>query len=119
MKIIKSFDYAFKGLRVAVEEQLNLRIHFLVALVVVAAGFYFHITSTEWVLLLITISIVISLELLNTAIESLTDFVTLERSPLAGKVKDIAAAAVLFSSIVAVIIGFIIFSKYISLMPKS
>src|SRR5712672_757847 len=106
MKVIRSMGYAISGLRTAIKEQLNLRIHFFVALVVAVAGLYFHITPTEWVLSLITISVVISLELLNTAIENLTDLVTQERNPLAGKVKDIAASAVLFTSIIALVIGF-------------
>ena len=113
MRLIKSIRYAVKGMRAATKEQLNIRIHLFIALAVVAAGLYFHITPTEWILLLIVISLVISLELLNTAIENLTDLVTKEQNPLTGKVKDIAAAAVLFSSIIAAIIGLIIFTKYL------
>jgi diacylglycerol kinase len=113
MKLIKSFGYAINGLLSATKDQLNLRIHFVVALGVIGAGIYFRITSLEWTVCLLAISLVISLELVNTAIESLTDLVTLERNPLAGKVKDIAAASVMISSFVAVAIGLIIFLKYI------
>jgi diacylglycerol kinase len=113
MKLIRSFGYAFSGLYHALRDQRNLRIHFIIALLVVVASAYFQITSAEWVLLLIMISLVISLELVNSAIENLTNLVTIENNPLAGRVKDIAAAAVLFSSIIAATIGFIIFLKYI------
>lgn len=113
MKLIKSIGYAFNGLRVAIKEQMNLRIHFSVALGVIAAGLYFQITATEWILSLMMVGVVISLELVNSSIENLTDLVTKEQNPLAGKVKDIAASAVLFASIIALIVGFIIFAKYI------
>jgi len=113
MKLIRSFGYAFNGLLVALKEQSNLRIHIFVAVVVIVAGLYFRITSTEWIVVWMVISLVISLELVNTSIEYLTDLVTKERSPLAGKVKDISASAVLFASIIAVIIGITIFAKYI------
>lgn len=114
MKLIKSFEYAYRGLMGAVKSQLNLRIHLTAAVAVIIAGFYFGITATEWTIILILIGIVISLELVNTAIEHLVDLITLERKPLAGKVKDIAAAAVIVSSLTAVVVGFIIFSKYIN-----
>jgi undecaprenol kinase/diacylglycerol kinase (ATP) len=105
MKLLKSFGYAWSGLKVAVKEEPNLRIHLAIAVVVVAMGFHFHINPMEWLILLILVGLVISLELINSAIESLTDLVTKEKLPLAGKVKDISAAAVL--------VGIIIFGKYI------
>jgi diacylglycerol kinase len=113
MKINRSFGYAFNGLVLALKGQLSLRIHIFIVLVVVMAGFYFHISAFEWILCLIMVALVISLELMNTAIENLTDLATKEQSPLAGKVKDIAAGAVLFSSVVAFIVGLLIFTKYL------
>jgi len=113
MKLIKSFGYAYQGLIAAIKDQINLRIHLGVAVMVVIAGFYFRLTTMEWALILIATGLVISLELINTAIENLVDLVTLERKPLAGKIKDIAAAAVLVSSVVALVVGLVIFSKYI------
>jgi diacylglycerol kinase len=112
-KFLNSFGYAWNGLIVAVREQLNLKIHFIAALVVVAAGYYFRVTATEWYVLIITMALVISLELINTAIENLVDLVTIERKPLAGKIKDIAAAAVLVASIASAVAGILIFYKYI------
>src|SRR5690348_15968869 len=98
MKIIKSLGYAYRGLITAINDQINLRIHLGVAVLVIIAGSYFRMTSTEWALILIAIGVVISCELVNTSIENLVDLVTLEKKPLAGKVKDIAAAAVMVSS---------------------
>lgn len=108
----RSFLYALQGLRVSFREQRNLKVQTLVALVTVGAGFYFGITATEWCMILLAIGLVIGLEMINTSIESLVDLVTLERKPLAGKIKDIAAGAVLMASIMALIVGVIIFRKY-------
>ena len=110
---LKSFIYATQGLRAAFKDQRNLKIQLLVALLVINAGFFFRIESWEWCVILICIGLVIGFELMNSAIESLVDLVTRERNPLAGKVKDIAAGAVLVVSISALIVGLIIFRKYI------
>lgn len=110
---LKSFVYATHGIRAAMQEHRNLVIQVFIAILVVAAGFYFSITPMEWCVLLLAIAVVIGLEMMNTAIENLVNLVTMERKPLAGKVKDIAAGAVLFASAIAVIIGIILFSKYI------
>lgn len=89
-----------------------MKVQILVALITVGAGFYFSITATEWCIILLAIGLVLGLEMINTSIESLVDLVTLERKPLAGKIKDIAAGAVLVASVIALIIGVIIFRKY-------
>jgi diacylglycerol kinase len=112
-KFIRSFFYALKGIRVSLEEQLNLKVQSFVAIITIGAGFYFAITPVEWCLVLLTIGLVIGLEMMNTAIEGLVDLVTTEWKPLAGKVKDMAAGAVLMASIIAVIVGLVIFRKYV------
>jgi diacylglycerol kinase len=109
----KSFSYAVKGILAAVKEQRNLKIHLVVAVLVIALGFYFQITNIEWCILLLTIGLVIGLELINTAIENLVDLVTSERKPLAGKIKDIAAGAVLVAAVIAVVIGVVVFKEYL------
>lgn len=113
MSLVKSFGYAFRGLTAAVREQRNLKIHLGVALLVTALGFWFDVSGTDWCILVIMIGLVIAAELINTALENLTDLVTQEFHPLAGKVKDIAAASVLVLSIISVIVGFIVFYKYV------
>lgn len=113
MRLFRSFGYAFQGLKSAFQEQPNLRIHALAALMVIFLGFYFHITALEWIILLIMIGLVIAAELFNSALENLTDLVTREGHPLAGKAKDMSAAAVLVLSVISTIVGFIIFAKYV------
>ena len=108
-----SFLYAIHGLWSAIADQRNLKVQLAVALLVVGAGFYLSITPIEWCIILLCIAFVIGLELVNTALENLVDLVTLERKPLAGMIKDIAAGAVLFVSILSLIIGIIIFRKYL------
>jgi diacylglycerol kinase len=104
-----------KGIKVSIQEQRNLKVQAIVALTTVGAGFYFDITSVEWCLILLTIALVMGLEMMNSAVEGLVDVVSPDYKPLAGKVKDIAAGAVLFAAILSVIIGVLIFRKYIVL----
>ena len=110
---IKSFVYAMNGIWSGVADQLNLKVQIGVALFVVAGGFYYHITPMEWCVILLCIGLVLGLEMMNSAIESLVDLVTLERNPLAGRIKDIAAGAVLLVSVMSVVIGVIVFRKYV------
>jgi diacylglycerol kinase len=112
MDWIKSFKAAWSGLKTAVAEERNMKFHFIVMILVVALGFYFQIDSLEWIALWIVIGLVISIELVNTAIENLMDFISKERHPIAGKVKDISAAAVLISALISIGVGFAIFLKY-------
>lgn len=112
-KFIKSVGYALNGIAAAWKEQSNLKIQSVIAVMVIGAGFYFQISSIEWIVLLLMIGGVISLELVNSALEEMVNLVTKERHPLAGKVKDIAAGAVLFFSMIAATAGVIIFWKYI------
>jgi len=106
---LKSFKYAFKGLFYTISTQKNMLIHLIATVLVIIAGFYFKVTITEWLILILTIIYVISAEFINTAIEEIVNFVSPNFHPLAGRIKDIAAAVVLFSAIFAVIVGAIIF----------
>lgn len=111
-QFFKSLSYAIKGLDVFWREK-HIKIHVVAMLLVIAAGLYFHITQTEWLICLILFALVISIEIINTAIEHLVNLVSPEFNPLAGKIKDLAAGAVLFSAIIAFIAGCLIFTKYI------
>jgi diacylglycerol kinase len=106
---LKSFQYAFKGVAVFFQTQTNAIIHFLAAFLVVLLGFLFQITWYEWALLIFAIGLVFSMEVMNTAIEFLTDLVSPNPNEKAGKVKDIAAGAVLLAAITALLIGIIVF----------
>jgi diacylglycerol kinase len=110
---LRSFRYAFNGLTAAFRGQVNIKVQSGVGAMIIAAGFYFSISRLEWCVILLTIALVLTLEMMNTAIEHLVNLVTREWQPLAGKIKDIAAGAVLLASVVAAIVGIIIFSPYI------
>lgn len=104
-----SFFFAWRGLKFAVVSQRNMKIHLLAAIAVLLAGFLWHITSVEWALVLIVMALVMTAEVINTAIECAVDLVTREMQPLARKAKDAAAGAVLLAAGFSVIIGLIIF----------
>ncbi|RYG17560.1 MAG: diacylglycerol kinase family protein [Chitinophagaceae bacterium] len=108
-RFIGSFNYAFKGLVYAFKSQLNFKIHCVVALLVIALGFYVHLAVAEWLWIVFAIGLVMIIELINTGIEVLVDLVSPQIQPRAGAIKDLAAAAVLISAIVALVIGLCIF----------
>jgi len=110
---ISSFRYAFQGLSDLFRHQPNARIHLLAAVLAVALGFYYHISRMEWIALSICITLVLALEALNTALEYLTDLVSPDFHPLAGKAKDVAAAAVLLAAAGAVVVGLLIFIPHL------
>src|SRR5213083_3645070 len=89
------FVFAAKGLAEAIRTQFNIRFHFVATIIALGMSYYFSLTVTEWCLIILAIAIVWIAELLNTALEYLTDFVSPEYNYLAGKVKDIAAASAL------------------------
>ena len=105
---IKSFGYAFKGLSVFGSEP-HLIIHLVAAIAVITSGIIVGLSPFKWVTLVLTIVIVISLELINTALEKLIDKLHPERDPVIGKVKDILAASVLVAAIGAVVVGVLVF----------
>lgn len=116
-KFLNSFTYPIKGLRYAYNNEQNLAFDVGMALVAFIFGFLFRINKVEWLVLVLTIGLVISCELINTAIEAVVDLVTEEYHPLAKVAKDTSAAAVFVFAIVAVIVGLIIFlPKLISLI---
>lgn len=108
-KQIESFLYAFNGIRCAFKSEAHLKFHCCIALLVIVCGFLFQISIMEWIACLLCIGSVISAELINTAIEAVTDLATKESHPLAKKAKDVAAGAVLVSAITAATIGLLIF----------
>lgn len=112
---IKSFRYAINGIRTSLWQEHNFRIHLVAAFLVIALGFYFQVTSSEWLWLITAISLVLITEMINTALEHLVNLVEPNQNPKAGKVKDIAAGAVLIAAIGAIAIGIIIFWPYFCL----
>ncbi len=108
-KFFHSFTYPIKGLKYAYRNEQNLAFDVGMALVVSIAAFIFKLKGIEWAILMLTIGLVISCELINTAIEAVVDLVTEEYHPLAKVAKDTAAAAVFVFAIIAIIVGLIIF----------
>lgn len=108
-KRINSFKFAFAGIADLYKTQPNVWIHTTAAVVVIAAGFFFSISTTEWCLVIMSIAFVISAEAFNTALEHLTDLVSPNYHELAGRTKDVAAAGVLIAAIGAAVIGILIF----------
>lgn len=108
-RLLKSFTYAFDGLKYAFKYEQNILVHTLATILVIIAGIFFKISLTEWLVLALIIGLVIATELINTSIEATIDLVTKEVHPLAKVAKDTAAAAVLVFGLTAIIIGCIIF----------
>lgn len=113
-KQLRSFGYAWQGIRCCIGKEQNLSFHLIATVLAVVAGWRWGITRTEWMIVLLCIGMVIAAELFNTAIEKLVDLVSPERHPLAGQVKDIAAGAVLVCAATAAIIGLIVFMPYLT-----
>jgi len=106
---IKSFKYAFNGLKLFFVSDHNGRIHLFAAIVAIALSFYLKLSGLEWIAILSVISAVFVAEILNSAIEKLADVVSPNYHPKIKIVKDLAAAAVLVAALLAVITGIIIF----------
>ena len=109
MKILRSFIYAWSGLRYSFKTQLNFRIHLAILLLAIIAGILLKISATEWLFIVLCSMLVLMLELINTAVEYLCDTITTDFHPVIKIVKDISAAAVLISAAGSVITGLIIF----------
>ena len=107
-----TFKNARKGFRLVVKSERNLRVHLIVASLVIAMGFVFQFTGVEFCIALIAIANVIVAEMLNTAIEfSLDSIYHNKYSKMVGMAKDISAGAVMFATFISAIIGFILFGK--------
>lgn len=111
---LKSIGFAFKGAYYLLKTEASIKVQFIIALLLIALGFYFNISSTEWIAQLLAIGFVISIEGLNTAIEELANFVHPEKHKKIGRIKDISAGAVLIAFVFAVFIALIIYVPKIS-----
>jgi len=111
-KKFQSFKFAFNGILLGFKEK-NFVLQTVIAFLAIGLGIYFKISVYEWISILICCSTVLSLELINTSIEHTINLITKEQNKNVGKIKDIAAGAVLMSSIFSLIIGIIIFAPKI------
>lgn len=108
-KRLLGFKYAFRGAWMLLKNEASIQVQCLIVVVVTLAGFYFHLTPTEWILQLLAMGLVLSIEGLNTAIEEIANFVHPDFHHKIGYIKDVAAGAVFFAAIVAIIIGCLIY----------
>nr|WP_299385523.1 diacylglycerol kinase family protein [Allomuricauda sp.] len=106
---IKSVGYAFKGLFLLLRTEASIKIQFVIALIMTGAGFYFGISRLEWIAQLLAIGLVMGIEGLNTAVEKISDYVQPNQDSKIGFIKDISAGAVMVVSIIATIVGLIIY----------
>ncbi len=112
-KFIKSFSNAARGMLFLFKDQRNARIELIITAIVIIAGFLFGISIAEWSIVLLCIAMVLGLEGINTALEIFANKVHPAFDSEIGKAKDVAAGAVLIASLVAALIGFIIFAPRI------
>ena len=110
---LRSFRYAFAGLRTMFATQTNFRIHAVVATLVIAASALLQVSRADWLWLTVAIVGVWVVEAFNTALEFLADAVSKDHHPLIGKAKDCAAAAVLLAALGAVVIGLLVLGPYL------
>lgn len=108
-RLTNSFKYAFEGILQAYVGEQNLKIHTVIAVLVIIFGFILKISYTEWLVCLVLIGLVLMAEFFNTSIEYLVDLASPEIHPLAKATKDTASAGVLMMAIISAIIGLIIF----------
>lgn len=116
--IRQSVVFAIRGLAIAWQEK-HIRLELTIALLVSGAGWYFHITATEWLICFLLFGLVMGLEVMNTALERLVDMVQPDWDARAGNIKDLSAGAVLCACIFAALAGILIFGKYILALFES
>src|SRR4051794_41119236 len=109
MKFVRSFGYAWQGIQYCYKTQLNFRVQLKVLTFAIIAGFALHISNVEWLFIVVCSVAVLTLELINTAIEHLCDTVTKDIHPSIKIIKDASAAAVLLGAAGSLVIGAIIF----------
>ena len=110
----RTFRDAFRGIGSMFRTELNARVHLAGTIVVVAGGLALDLPRSEWLILVLTIAAVLSLEAANTAIEAICDLVSPDQHPKVGRAKDVAAGAVLIAAIASVVVAILIFGPRLS-----
>lgn len=119
MRFLKSLRYALAGISQCARLEKNFRLQLLFAITIVLVAAFFKISTSEWIALIFCIMVVLSLEMINSAIEKTCDLVTTEIHPLIKQIKDIAAGAVLLASAGSVVTACIIFIPRLYLLFKN
>lgn len=113
-RLFKSFGYAIHGLVKTFREEQNIQIQSFLAAMAVLLGVIFQIARTDWLFLIFAITLVILMEIVNSAVERVSDILKPRINTYVKEIKDIMAAAVMLASISAVIIGLIIFLPHLN-----
>jgi diacylglycerol kinase len=111
---LRSFKHAFRGLFILLKTEHNARIHLVASVLVIGLGFIFKISSAEWILISVVIGIVCLTELINSAIEKLSDIIEPSKNEKIRDIKDFSAAAVLVAALTAAVTGILIFAPRIA-----
>jgi diacylglycerol kinase (ATP) len=106
---IKSIGFAFKGAYHLITREDSVKVQFVIGIIMTIAGFYFELSSTEWMIQILVIALIMAIEGINTAIEEIADFIHPEFHNKIGLIKDIGAGAVFIFAIAALIVGLIIY----------
>ena len=109
LKRMLSFKFAFQGIKLLFKEEHNSWIHLCFTILAVALAVWLKISLLEWVLVIFCIGFVFVIEIINTAIENICDFISPEKNSMIKRIKDLSAAAVLFSAVTSLIVGALIF----------
>lgn len=117
-RLLKSFRYAIRGIIKVFREEQNFRIQFFMAFLALFLGFYFRVDRIEWIFLILVIILVFLMEILNSAIERISDVIKPRISNYVKEIKDIMASAVFLASCLSLIVGFLIFFPYFSNLNK-
>jgi diacylglycerol kinase (ATP) len=106
---LKSVGFAFKGAYFLLKTEASIQVQFGIFIMLTVFGFYFNISTAEWLFQFLAIGMVMSIEGINTAVEEIADFIHPEKHKKIGLIKDIGAGAVFIASVFAIIIGLIIY----------
>lgn len=106
---LKSVGFAVKGALKLITTEHSVMVQSSLAVLMIAAGFYFHIDRYEWMMQVFAFGLVLGIESLNTAVEKIADFIHPEYHEKIGFIKDIAAGAVMFAAVAAIAIGLLIY----------
>jgi len=117
-RVLYSAKYSIDGLVYAYAHEKSLLMHAILSFIAVVLGLFFRITLTQWSMILISLGVILSIELLNTAIEAIVDMVTLEYNELAKIAKDCGSAATFVASLIGIIIGLVVFvPHFLEILP--
>ncbi len=112
-RLFRSFQYSIKGLTKTFREEPNLKIQTIIGIIIVICGLYFRLTYIQWCLVIFAIGLVILMELINSAVERITDVLKPRINSYVKDIKDIMAAIVFVSALIAIAIGLAVFLPYL------